>query len=308
MRGVILAVCSKNNEQTAREVFEKHPEMILRLDDFSCFVANWTDKATNLRSIAQQLNVGLDSLVFVDDNPAERSIVRQMVPEVAVPEISDDPIEFVEALERHRYFQVATLGSEDFKRTEYYRANARRAEIQESASGLDDFLRSLDMTATIGPIQAATLERSTQLINKSNQFNLTTRRRSVAEVMALTQSPDWVTVTVSLADRFGDNGLISVVLAHVQQDILEIDTWLMSCRVLKRGVERFLLNYLCEAAMARKLKSMRGEYIPTAKNDLVRNHYAELGFHNVEIKPDGYTVWALPLADHKPLSNFIKKV
>ena len=308
MRGVILAVCSKNNEQTAREVFEKHPEMILRLDDFSCFVANWTDKATNLRRIAQQLNIGLDSLVFVDDNPAERSIIRQMVPEVAVPEISDDPIEFVEALERHRYFQVATLGSEDFKRTEYYRANARRAEIQESAGGLDDFLRSLDMTATIGPIQAATLERSTQLINKSNQFNLTTRRRSVAEVMALTQSPDWVTVTVSLADRFGDNGLISVVLAHVQQDILEIDTWLMSCRVLKRGVERFLLNYLCEAAMARKLKSMRGEYIPTAKNDLVRNHYAELGFHNVEMKPDGYTVWALPLADHKPLSNFIKKV
>jgi FkbH-like protein len=306
-RGVILAVCSKNNEQTAREVFEKHPDMILRLDDISCFVANWTDKATNLRSIAQQLNIGLDSLVFVDDNPAERSIIRQMVPEVAVPEISADPIEFVEVLERHRYFQIATLGSEDFKRTEYYRANAQRAQIQVSAGGLDDFLRSLDMTATIGPIQSTTLERSTQLINKSNQFNLTTRRRTVAELMALTQSPDWLSVTVSLNDRFGDNGLISVVLGHVQQDALEIDTWLMSCRVLKRGVERFLLNYLSEGAQARGLSVIRGEYIPTAKNDLVRNHYAELGFHNVETMSDGHTTWQLPLADYEPLSNFIKR-
>jgi FkbH-like protein len=308
MRGVILAVCSKNNERTAREVFEKHPDMILRLDDISCFVANWTDKATNLRSIAQELNIGLDSMVFLDDNPAERSIVRQMVPEVAVPEVSVDPIDFVEVLERHRYFQVAALGSEDFKRTEYYRANARRAEIQASAGGLEDFLRSLDMTARIGSIQATTLERSAQLINKSNQFNLTARRRSVAEVMALTQSVDWVTVTVSLSDRFGDNGLISVVLGHVQQDCLEIDTWLMSCRVLKRGVEHFLLNHLCEEAIVRKLKRIRGEYIPTAKNDLVRNHYPQLGFRNVEMKPDGYTLWELPLADYKPLSNFIRQV
>src|SRR5262249_34476262 len=245
-RGVILAICSKNNEQTAREVFEKHPDMILRLEDISCFIANWTDKATNLRSIAKQLNIGLDSLVFVDDNPAERSIIRQMVPEVAVPEVSVDPTEFIDVLERHRFFQVATLGAEDFKRTEYYRANAQRAEIEASAGGIEDFLRSLDMTGTIGPIHAATLERSTPLINKSNQFNLTTRRRSVAEVMGLMQSPDWVTVTVSLKDRFGDNGLISVVLAQAKQGVLEIDTWLMSCRVLKRGVEAFLLNYLCE--------------------------------------------------------------
>jgi len=308
MRGVILAVCSKNNEQTAREVFEKHPEMILRPDDISCFVANWTDKASNLRSIAQQLNIGLDSLVFVDDNPSERSIIRQLVPEVAVPEVSADPIDFIGALERHRYFQIATLGAEDFKRTEYYRANARRAEIQASAGGLDAFLQSLDMTAVIGPIQATTLERSTQLINKSNQFNLTTRRRNVAEVMALTQSQDWITATVSLTDRFGDNGLISVVLGCVRQDVLEIDTWLMSCRVFKRGVERFLLNHLCELARARGLACIRGEYIPTARNDLVRNHYAELCFRNVEAKPDGHTIWELPLVDYKPLSNFIKEV
>lgn len=305
MRGVILAVCSKNNEQTAREVFDKHPDMVLRLEDISCFVANWTDKAANLRSIAQQLNIGLDSLVFLDDNPSERSIIRQMVPEVAVPEVSGDPLEFIEVLERHRYFQVGTLGAEDFKRTEYYRANAKRREIQASA-GLDGFLQSLEMTATIGPINPATLERSTQLINKSNQFNLTTRRRNVAEVMALTQAPDWVTVTVSLCDRFGDNGLISVLLGCVRREVLEIDTWLMSCRVLKRGVEHFLLNYLCELARGRGLSYIRGEYIPTAKNDLVRSHYAELGFRNVDSRPDGHTVWELSLASYKPLSNFIK--
>jgi FkbH-like protein len=308
MRGVILAVCSKNDEQIAHEVFEKHPDMILRLDDFSCFIANWTDKATNLRSIAQQLNIGLDSLVFVDDNPAERSIIRQMVPEVAVPEVSTDPIDFVEVLERHRYFQVATLGSEDFKRTEYYRTNAQRAQIQANAGGLDDFLQSLEMIAKIGPIETATLERSTQLINKSNQFNLTTRRRSVAEVMALMQSPNWVTVTVSLRDRFGDNGLISVLLGRVKQDVVEIDTWLMSCRVLKRGVEVFLLNYLCQVAQNRGLKNILGEYVPTAKNDLVRNHYADLGFEKVESTPEGHTIWRLSLSDYKPAACFIQKV
>ena len=307
-RGVILAVCSKNNEQTARDVFEKHPDMILRPDDISCFAVNWTDKATNLRAIAKQLNIGLDSLVFVDDNPAERSIIRQLVPEVAVPEVSEDPIEFVETLERHHYFQVATLGAEDFKRTEYYRDNAKREEILASAGGIDDFLRSLEMTAVIAPIQPMTLERSTQLINKSNQFNLTTKRRNMAEVLALTEAPDWITVTVSLADRFGDNGLISVVLACVRSDALEIDTWLMSCRVLKRGVERFLLNYLCDLARERGLGHIRGEYIPTAKNDLVRNHYAELGFDNIETKPDGTTLWELSLSDYELLPNFIKRV
>lgn len=307
-RGVILAVCSKNNEHTAREVFEKHPDMILRPDDISCFAINWSDKATNLRNIARQLNIGLDSIVFVDDNPAERSIVRQMVPEVAVPEVSGDPLEFIEVLDRYRYFQVATLGAEDFRRADYYRANAKREEIQAAAGGIDNFLQSLDMTATIGPIQAMTLERSTQLINKSNQFNLTTRRRNQAEVMALMKAPDWLTATVSLRDRFGENGLICVVLACMRLDVLDIDTWLMSCRVLKRGVEHFVLNYLCDLARKRHLSSIRGEYIPTAKNDLVRNHYAELGFHKIEMKPNGHTVWELPLAGFKPLPNFIKQV
>lgn len=305
-RGVILAVCSKNDEKIAREVFEKHPDMVLKLDDISLFMANWNDKASNLRAIALQLNIGIDSLVFVDDNPAERAIVRRLVPEVAVPEVTTDPVEFIEILERHQYFQVASLGAEDFKRSEYYRTNAMRATIESSAANIDDFLASLDMQAAIGPVTPQNLERATQLINKSNQFNLTTRRRSSAEVMALMNDPTWLTVTAQLSDRFGDNGLVSVVLAHSVGNSLEIDTWLMSCRVLKRGLEQSVLNHLCELAIKQGLSRLRGEYMPTSKNDLVREHYPNLGFISIGAEPDGRTSWELPLAERKPIKTFIK--
>ncbi len=305
-RGVILAVCSKNDEKVAKDVFLKHPDMVLRLEDISCFVANWNDKAANLRIIAKQLNIGLESLVFVDDNPAERSIVRQLVPEVSVPEVSTDPVDFMEALERHRYFQVASLGSEDLKRTEYYRANRIRSELAAGSIGVDQFLASLDMVANIGPIVPATLERSVQLINKSNQFNLTTQRRTVAEMKSLVDSAGWVTVTASLSDRFGDNGLVSVVLGEIQRDALFLDTWLMSCRVLKRGLEQAVLNYLSDLAVRRGLELIRGVYIATAKNELVRNHYADLGFRKVGDEKDGRTSWELQLAGLERLKCHIK--
>lgn len=307
-RGVILAVCSKNTDEIAREVFETHPDMALRISDIACFVANWTDKASNLRHIAATLNIGLDSLVFVDDNPAERSIIRQLVPEVSVPEVSTDPIEFIEALERHRYFQVATLGADDFKRGEYYRANAARAEIASGSGDIEDYLSSLNMQSAIRPVIDATLERSTQLINKSNQFNLTTRRKTVSDVLAATVAADWVTMTVTLADRFGDNGLISVILAKAEGDVLDIETWLMSCRVLKRGVERLVLNALVEEARERGITWLRGEYIPTPKNGLVRDHYADLGFEKVETRLDGHTVWKLRIAGYQPLAHHISRV
>jgi len=180
-RGVILAVCSKNNEETAREVFEKHSEMVLRLKDISCFVANWEDKATNLRNIAAALNLGINSLVFVDDNPAERAIVRQLAPEVAVPELPEDVTVYAQVLEQHRYFQVLSVGAEDFKRTDYYRADSLRRSAEVSAGNMEAYLCSLEMIARVGPIDATTLERSVQLIHRSNQFNLTTRRRSASE-------------------------------------------------------------------------------------------------------------------------------
>ena len=307
-RGVILAVCSKNEEKAAREPFEQHSEMVLRMGDISCFVANWTDKAANLKHIARQLNIGLNSLVFVDDNPAERALVRRLAPEVAVPELPEDPALYIDALERHSYFQVLTLGQEDLQRTALYQANAARQELESSADSIDSFLQSLQMVARVGPLEAATLERSAQLIGRSNQFNLTTRRHGAAALQAFMQDPDWVTLTVSLADRFGDNGLISVVLAHVQGQALEIDTWLMSCRVLKRGVEQLLRNELCECARRRGLALVRGEYIPSAKNAMVREHYAQLGFTLCSSQEDGRTVWELPLTqDLSPLTHFISK-
>jgi FkbH-like protein len=306
-RGVILAVCSKNTDANAREVFERHPEMVLRLSDIACFMANWDDKATNLARIASQLNIGLNSLVFVDDNPAERSIVRRLQPEVAVPELPIDPAGYVMALERHRYFQTLTVSAEDLKRTDYYRTDLARKSAESSAADLDGFLKSLEMTARIGPITPETLERSVQLIHRSNQFNLTTRRHSAAELQSVMGDPSWLTLTVSLSDKFGDNGLISVLLARIDRDALVIDTWLMSCRVLKRGVEQFLLNKCAKLARERGLATIKGEYIPTAKNGLVRDHFANLGFTQVGKGDDSaHTWWELRLDNGwKPTSNYI---
>jgi FkbH-like protein len=293
MRGVILAVCSKNEESTAREVFEKHAEMDLRLEDISCFVANWDDKASNIRTIAQRLDIGLNSMVFVDDNPAERAIVRQLLPEVAVPELPADPSGYIWAVDKHRYFQVASLSTEDFRRTDFYKANEARVHAQSSTQSIDEFLASLEMVARVAPIDATSIERSVQLTSRSNQFNLTTKRYSSGEVLAMLQDPAWITRTVSLADRFGDNGLICVLLGRIEGDALAIDTWLMSCRVLKRGVELFLLEQVLAIARECGLKKVLGEYIPTAKNALVRDHYRTLGFAQVWAGENGHTKWEL---------------
>ena len=304
-RGVILAVCSKNNEATAREVFEKHTEMHLRLADISCFVANWEDKATNLKRIAQHLEIGIDSLVFVDDNPAERAIVRQYLPEVAVPELPLDPSGYIRAIEQHLYFQTIAVGTEDLQRTEMYGANNLRTMAQTAAGSIDEFLASLEMTARVEPVNDVNVERVAQLIARSNQFNLTTRRHSPAEVIRMARDPQWITRAVSLKDRFGDNGLISVLLARIDGQNLLIDTWLMSCRVLKRGVEPFLLNNICDAAREHNLDAILGDYIPTPKNALVRDHYASLGFELLSTTADGQTSWRLTLASAAPIPTFI---
>ena len=307
LRGVILAVCSKNEDANAKEPFEQHPDMILKLEDISCFMANWSDKATNLRAIAKQLNIGLDSLVMVDDNPAERALIRQLVPEVSVPELPADPAGFVQALDRCRCFQVVSLRKEDFKRTSYYHADAQRVKLESSAEGIESFLESLQMVARIGPVEPATLARSTQLISKTNQFNTTTRRRSTAEVEAILEDDNWITRTVSLSDRFGDNGLISVILAKVEGKALSLDTWLMSCRVFKRGVEYFLMNHLCKLADTMGLTHIRGQYIPTAKNVPVRDLYAELGFTKTAQDDSTTTSWELAITDWKAPKFFIEE-
>jgi FkbH-like protein len=244
----------------------------------------------------------------VDDNPVERALVRRLLPEVAVPELPDDPAGYIHAIERQRLFQPITLSAEDLNRTDYYRANAAREAAESSARDLSEFLKSLEMVARIGPISVASLERCVQLIRRSNQFNLTTRRHGNAEVLHMMSDSRWLTLSVSLRDRFSDNGLISVVLARIDDQALELDTWLMSCRVLKRGVEQFVLDHILNLARGRGLAVVRGEYIPTPKNGLVRDHYSNLGFTLIGELPGGSTRWELAVDDDlRPLETFIKR-
>ena len=277
-RGVLLAACSKNDHDKAIEPFERHPEMVLRMKDFVSFKANWQPKSENIRQIAAELNLGLDSMVFIDDNPAEVDIVRQFVPEVAAVLLGPDPSEYVATLQAGRFFEPQSITSEDLERVSQYKQEAQRQVLLSSVTDMGAYLASLDMTATVSEFRGVDVPRIAQLINKSNQFNLTTRRRTEAQVEAVIADKDAVAFTVRLSDRFGDYGLISVVVGQMKQDEIEIDTWLMSCRVLKRQVEELVLNNLAELARKRGARQIRGVYLPTPKNGMVRDHYAAMGF------------------------------
>jgi FkbH-like protein len=299
-RGIVLAVCSKNNHATAEAVFHKHPEMVLKRDDIAVFVANWEDKATNLRRIATTLNLGLDALVFFDDNPAERAIVRQHLPMVAVPEVPEEPALYARCLAEGGYFEAAAFTADDVQRAQQYLGNARREETREAAGGdLGSYLASLNMELTVGHFDDVDLPRVAQLINKTNQFNLTTKRYTEAEVAELRADPGSICLHFRLKDTFGDNGIISVLIARqvAGEPTFAIDTWLMSCRVLGRGVEVAALQVLCAAARQRGATGLVGDYLPTPKNDLVRGHYEKLGFRPLDAGVDGTgsTRWGLAL-------------
>jgi acyl carrier protein len=281
-RGVLLAVCSKNNPADAELPFLKHDAMHLKLGDFAAFVANWQDKATNLRTIAEELSLGLDSFVFLDDNPVERALVRRQLPQVAVPECGQNPWDMTAALQRGMYFEGLSLTDEDLRRHESYRGIAARKAMESAAPSLDDFLRDLQMTVEHGPIDDATLTRVAQLINKTNQFNLTARRYTEEQVKAMAESPTWWCHWFRLADRFGNHGLIGVILAEKGRFAWHVDTWLMSCRVLGRKVEEFMCHCLLSAALADGAAEVVGHYAPTAKNALVKNLYTQLGFQSVD--------------------------
>ena len=280
-RGVLLAVCSKNDHEKAIEPFEKHPEMVLRMSDFSAFTANWEPKADNIRAMAAELNLGLDSFVFVDDNAAEIDIVRQFAPEVVAIHLGPDPAAYRAILQDSRQFEPLSITAEDAKRTEQYISERERKSLLASAVDMDAYLTSLGMVGTINPFAAVDVPRLSQLINKSNQFNLTTRRRTEAEVSALVDDPERVAFSVRLSDRFGDHGLIAIAIGRVDGRALEIDTWLMSCRVLKRQVEEEVLNEFARAARDRGCSVLRGKYIPTKKNGMVSRLYPDLGFVEV---------------------------
>ncbi|MBE7158890.1 MAG: HAD family hydrolase, partial [Rhodospirillales bacterium] len=295
-RGVILAVCSKNDEANALEPFEKHPEMVLRRKDIASYVANWTDKAANLRTIAEQLNLGLDALVFADDNPAERRLVRAELPMVAVPEMPEDPAEYVRTLADAGYFEAVDLTAEDRERTELYRANAQRDAARAAATDIGAFLDGLGMELHASSFDLPGLKRIVQLMNKTNQFNLTTKRYTEADVLRMMGDPKAATLQLRLTDVHGDNGVIGLMVGYRRGNALELDTWLMSCRVLGRGVEEATLNLLMERAEEMGCELLVGEYRPTAKNGMVREHYRQLGFTLLEEKGDGVTRWQLPLA------------
>lgn len=301
-RGVLLAVCSKNDYANAIEPFEKISEMALKLADFSSFRANWDNKADNIRAIAEELNLGLDSFVFVDDNPAERALVRRFLPQVAVPDMPGDPADYVQALAKHRFFETVALTEEDAKRSDFYRQNRQRKQMAAAHADVASFLKSLDMQARVEPIGPANVERSTQLINKSNQFNLTTRRYTLAEIKERAESKDWATLTISLRDAMGDNGLISVLLAKQIGEDLDVDTWVMSCRVLQRGVESLAAERLDEEARKRGCRRLTGRYIPTPKNQMVANLLGSLGFALEKTDEDGTTHWARSIGQ-EPVSR-----
>lgn len=282
-RGIIVAVCSKNTESIAKEPFEKHPEMVLRLEDISVFMANWDNKADNIRQIQSVLNIGFDSMVFLDDNPFERNIVRENIPEVTVPEMPEDPAYYLEFLYGLNLFETVSYSNQDKDRTKLYQVEAERVKSFKKFTNEEDFLKNLEMESTIAPFNKFNTPRVAQLTQRSNQFNLRTKRYTEADVERIGQSDDYATFTFTLEDKFGDNGLICiVVLEKKSSDELFIDTWLMSCRVLKRGMESFVLNTLVSYAKHHGFKLLTGEYIATPKNMMVEDHYPNLGFTSKE--------------------------
>lgn len=303
-RGVVLAVSSKNDDAVARRVLSEHPDMLLREKHLAVFQANWNDKASNIKAIAEELALGLESFVFLDDNPVERGIVREMLPDVAVPELPADPAYYARTLAAAGYFESLSFSDEDKKRAAYYEGNARRAELRGAAGDVAAYHASLDMEIHFAAFDAVGRARIVQLVNKSNQFNLTTRRTSELEVARLEQDPHCFTLQVRLKDVFGDNGMISVVICRppagaVEIPTWEIDTWLMSCRVLGRNVEQMVLRELVLNARARGIARLVGRYIPSGRNDMVKDHYARLGFS----PGDEEGAWTLDVAHLEPAST-----
>lgn len=278
-RGIIIAVCSKNDEDKAKEPFEKNPEMVLRLDDIAVFVANWENKADNIRTIQQILNIGFDSMVFLDDNPVERAIVRENIPAICVPELPEDPGDYLEYLYELNLFETASFSSGDKDRTKQYQTEAKRIQSAQNFTNEADFLKSLEMVSVVEGFTSFNTPRVAQLSQRSNQFNLRTVRYTDGEIAALSASDKHACFSFTLEDKFGDNGLICVVILEKKDaETLFVDTWFMSCRVLKRGMENFTLNTIVDYAREHGFKRIVGEYIPTLKNGMVKNHYSNLGF------------------------------
>lgn len=302
-RGIIICVCSKNDEDKAKEPFVKNPEMVLKLDDIAVFVANWDNKADNIRHIQSILNIGFDSMVFLDDNPFERNMVRENVPGVLVPELPEDPGDYLEYLYSLNLFETASYSAGDKDRTKQYQIEAMRVQTMKSFANEADFLKSLGMVSVVKGFDKFNTPRVAQLSQRSNQFNLRTVRYTEADIEAYSANQQVIDLSFTLADKFGDNGLICVVIMKPQDsETLFVDTWFMSCRVLKRGMENFTLNTMVAAARSRGYRQIIGEYIPTAKNAMVKDHYVNLGF-----KALGDNQFVLDIESYKERECYIKQ-
>jgi len=308
-RGILLAVCSKNNEDVARSGFA-HPDSVLKLEHFSAFKANWEPKHENILDMAKELNLGVDSFVFVDDNPAERAIVAAQIPGIAVPDVGSDVTRYASIVDAGRYFEPVSLGKEDLARAQLYGENAQRAQLQQQFANYGEYLDSLEMTAEVDTFNPTYMERIAQLTNKTNQFNLTTRRYTLAEIESTVSDGRHIGLYGKLSDRFGDNGLISIVLGRIDAadpSILHLDLWLMSCRVLKREMEIAMLDGISERARDKGIRTLIGYYLPTAKNGMVADHYEKLGFVLVSRdQQSNSTTWSLDVANYQPRSRHIR--
>jgi FkbH-like protein len=300
-RGIILAVCSKNTEAIAKEPFLSHPEMTLKLEDIAVFVANWENKVDNIRYIQSVLNIGFDSMVFIDDNRFEREMVKQGISELTVPDMPEDPSDYVIYLRTLNLFETASFTEEDELRTKQYQEETKRNILQKSFVNEEEFLGSLEMLSDVKSFVSYTIPRVAQLTQRSNQFNLRTIRYTEDEIKQIAGSGDYHTLSLTLEDKFGDHGLIgAVILKKEDADTLFVDTWIMSCRVLKRGMEGFTLNMIVKTAKENGFKKIIGEYIPTRKNGIVENHFKDLSFTSENDR------WILKVDDYKIKKNYIQ--
>ncbi len=302
--GVILNVNSKNERENAIAGLN-HPDGPLKPDDFIIIKANWEPKSKNIVDIANELNLGVDSLVFVDDNPAEREIVRQQVNGVAIPEM-DVPEHYINILDKSGFFEVTTISKDDLNKSEMYKENAKRNEMLNSYANYDDYLKSLKMKATIKTFEAIYMARIAQLTNKSNQFNLTTHRYTQSEIEEIANNEKYIKLYGKLEDTFGDNGVVTVVIGHIEEKVLHIDLWLMSCRVLKRDMEFAMMDTFIKKAKENGIEKVKGYYYPTPKNGMVKEFYSLHGFEKEKEDEDGNTVWSLNINNYKNKNKFIE--
>lgn len=303
--GVMLTINSKNEFENALKGLE-HPDSVLKKDDFIVIQANWEPKSENIHKIAKILNIGEDALVFIDDNPAEREIVRQQAQTVSIPDIGE-VTDYIKIIDRNAFFENISLSKDDLKRNEMYKENAKRLEFESSFSDYSEYLDSLNMVATIKEFDSIYISRIAQLTNKTNQFNLTTKRFSEEEMIKAKDDPERICLYGRLLDKFGDNGLITVVMGQKESDsVLSIELWLMSCRVLKRDMEEAMLDELVKRALQKGYKQIKGMFIPTAKNKMVTNFYKDFGFSFVDEKEDGTTTWLLNLKDYTNKNKHIE--